>query len=268
MERFSESRLTFELSRTLEHEFTKWIEMALMSNWSKSGNCPDSGPVSPTSRYIYHGTYSLFHIHSQIRGVRHIHSGPHRFESLNTKIHTFPPQYLKRSLSAALSLIKKYIRRWKLTLCTPWRHVRLGVYSFITLVLVRGECLAWWLGHLTYTMMQNPPWAANWLAASQEIPCISRNPKVHYRTHKRTPPISILGQPNPVHMPTSNLLEIHPNIIHPSTPRSPQWSLSLRFPHQDPMHSPLLTHTRHMPSPSHSSRFYHPHDIRRGVQII
>ena len=32
------------------------------------------------------------------------------------------------------------------------------------------------------------------------------------------------------------LLEIHPNIIHPSTPRSPQWSLSLRFPHQDPIH--------------------------------
>ena len=33
-----------------------------------------------------------------------------------------------------------------------------------------------------------------------------------------------------------HLLEIHPNIINPSTPRSPQWSLSLRFPHQDPIH--------------------------------
>jgi len=30
--------------------------------------------------------------------------------------------------------------------------------------------------------------------------------------------LSILGQPNPVHIPTSHLLEIHPNIIHPSTP--------------------------------------------------
>ena len=29
----------------------------------------------------------------------------------------------------------------------------------------------------------------------------------------------------------------------------------------------LLTHTRHMPSPSHSSRFYHPHHIGWGVQI-
>ena len=66
--------------------------------------------------------------------------------------------------------------------------------------------------------------------------------------------LSILSQPNPVHIPTSHLLEIHPNIIHPSTPRSPQWSLFLRFPHQDPIHTPLLTHTRHMPSPSHSYR--------------
>ena len=85
-------------------------------------------------------------------------------------------------------------------------------------------------------MVQSPSWAADWLAASQEIPRISRNPNVHYRTHKRTPPVSILGQPNPVHMPTSHLLETHPNIIHPSTPRSPQWSLSPRFPRQDPIH--------------------------------
>ena len=46
--------------------------------------------------------------------------------------------------------------------------------------------------------MQSTSWAANWFAASQEIPCISRNPKVHYRTHKRPPPVSILGQNNPI----------------------------------------------------------------------
>ena len=27
------------------------------------------------------------------------------------------------------------------------------------------------------------------------------------------------------------------------------------------LYTPLLTHTRHMPSPSHSSRFHHPHNI-------
>ena len=108
----------------------------------------------------------------------------------------------------------------------------------------------------TYSMVQSPS-----SEASQEIPRISRNPNVHYRTHKRPPPVSILDQPNPVHIPTSHILEIHSNIIRPSTPRSPQWSPSLRFPQQDPIHPLLLIHTRHMPSPSHSSRFYHPHNI-------
>ena len=91
---------------------------------------------------------------------------------------------------------------------------------------------------LTYSMVQSPSREANWFAASQEIPRISRNPKVHYRTHKRPPTVPILCPPNPVHIPTSYLLEIHPNIIYPSTPRSPQWSLSLRFPHQDPIRPP------------------------------
>ena len=102
---------------------------------------------------------------------------------------------------------------------------------------------------LTHSKVQSPPWEANWFAASQETPRISRNPKVHYRTHKCPPPVSILGQPNPVHIPTSHLLEIHPNIIHPSMPRSPQWSPSLQFPHQDPIH-PLST-------PIHATRPAH-----------
>jgi len=75
----------------------------------------------------------------------------------------------------------------------------------------------------TYLLtVQSPSWEANWFAASQKIPRISQNLKVHYRTHKRLPPVSILGQPNPVHIPTSHLLEFHRNIIHPSMPRSPQ----------------------------------------------
>ena len=94
---------------------------------------------------------------------------------------------------------------------------------------------------LTYSIVQSPYWEANWFVASQEIPPISREPKVHYRTHKRPPPVSITDQPNPVHIPTSHLLKIHPNIIHPSTPRSPQWPPSLRFSHEDPIHPPLLT---------------------------
>jgi len=121
---------------------------------------------------------------------------------------------------------------------------------------------------LTYSKVQNPSWEVNWFAASHEIPQISRNPKFHYRTHKSPPLVSILVQPNPVHIPTSYLLEIHPIFIHPSTPRSPQWSPCLRFPHQDPIHPPLLTYTRPMPSSSHSSPFYHPYNIGWTVQVI
>ena len=109
----------------------------------------------------------------------------------------------------------------------------------------------------TYCMVQSPSWETNWFAASQEIPCMLWNPRVHYRTHKPPLPVPIQGQSNPVHTRTSHLLEIHPNIIHPFTPRSLQWSLSLRFPRQNRIGPPLLIHTRHMSSPSHSSRFYH-----------
>jgi len=95
---------------------------------------------------------------------------------------------------------------------------------------------------LTHSTVLSPSREANWFAASQEIPRISRNPKVHYRTHECPPPVSILGQPNPVHTPTSHLLEIHLNIIHPSTPRSPQWLFPSGFPTKTlytPISSPI-----------------------------
>jgi len=79
---------------------------------------------------------------------------------------------------------------------------------------------------LTYSMVQSPSWEANWFAASQEIPRILRNPKVHYRTHKCPPPVPIVKQLDPVHNPTSHFLKIHLNIILPSTPGSSKWSLS------------------------------------------
>ena len=39
---------------------------------------------------------------------------------------------------------------------------------------------------LNYSMVQSPSWEANRFAASQEIPRISRNPKVHYRSQVST----------------------------------------------------------------------------------
>jgi len=121
---------------------------------------------------------------------------------------------------------------------------------------------------LIYSMEHNSSWEANWLAASQEIPLILWNPGVHYRIHTCPPPVPILSQLDPVHNPTSHFLKVHLNIILSSMPGSHQWSLSLRFPHQNPTHASSLPHTHYMPRPSHSSRFDHPNSIEWGVQNI
>jgi hypothetical protein len=62
---------------------------------------------------------------------------------------------------------------------------------------------------LTFSIEQSPSWEANRYVASQEIPRVLLNPKVHRRIHNCSPPVVILSQPNPVHTPTSHFLKIH-----------------------------------------------------------
>jgi len=72
------------------------------------------------------------------------------------------------------------------------------------------------------------------------------NLKVHYFIHKCLPPVPILSQLNLAHILTSYFLKIHLNIILPSTAGSLKWSLSLKFPHQNPVYA-CPPYTLHAP---------------------
>ena len=98
--------------------------------------------------------------------------------------------------------------------------------------------------YLVTNSTEYSPWEANRFSASQEIPRILCNPKVHYLIHKCPPTVPILNQPDPAHTPTSHFLKIHLNITLPSTPRVSQ---VVSFPQVSPLKSCL-----HLSSPPYA----------------
>jgi hypothetical protein len=175
-------------------------------------------------------------------------------------------------LSYLLTYLLSYLLTYLFTFLFTYLFTFLLTYLFTflftyLLIYFHTYSLTYLLTHLlTHSMQHSPSWEANRFSASQEIPRILWNQKIHYRIHKCLPPVSIFSQLDLVHTPTSHFLKIHLNTIFPSTRGSPNRSLSFRFPHQNPVYACPFPHTRYMPHPSHSSRF--DHNICWAIQII
>jgi len=121
---------------------------------------------------------------------------------------------------------------------------------------------------LTSSMKQCPSWDANLFSASQEIPSILWNQKVHYHIHKCVPPVRILNQIDPVRAPASHFLKILLSVFLPYTPGFSKWSLSTGCTTRILYTTLLSPHTRYKPRPSHYSPFDHLNITGWWVHII
>jgi hypothetical protein len=128
----------------------------------------------------------------------------------------------------------------------------------------RGECPSIWplsddcpaadtnIGKESDSMGQVPYWEADSHSASQEIPRLLWNSKVHCRVHKSPPLVCILREIQLLLTIPHYFPKIHSNIILSSTPRSSEWSHSLRFSNQN------IVCVSHLPGVPHAPLICNP----------
>jgi len=133
-----------------------------------------------------------------------------------------------------------------------------------TVAYGRGSC--YYRGNFTYYMGTNSmgrlhSWEADGSSSDQQISHTFWVSKVCCFVHRTAKLISVLSQINPFHASPPYFLEIHFNIILPSTTRPAEWPLCFRFPHQNPVCtsplSPYVLHVSSMPLFFIRTRYVH-----------
>ena len=117
----------------------------------------------------------------------------------------------------------------------------------------RCSCRTQYVGVLLTPHSVGPSWEANSSSPSQEIP------RFFFMEVEGSLPCAKEPFTCLVYSPRHSIVgKIHSSIILPCTRRSCEWSFFLKDPIQNRVYVPVVPHTCHMPSASHSAWFVQP----------